>query len=324
MANTYSNQPQYSLLTVLVETPPAVTEEYIKFDPSLYPSIIFPILQSDIVTPAALYYDGQPVIPSLDISYTQNTDISISNSTKTLVSPSIEKGLFERYLGTNIIISSYSVLDLMTIDIPLVALHEFLTYDRILITGINNIIPNGIYKILKITSDTLVHLTINYIPPASLPPYNPSSPGIINKFIYLWDEVYTTPIGRFNILDFNLYQGQINTAIDFPSAPDNGFYLITNNVIDNDPSKTCTLQSFVPGDLIHWIGNSWNIYQNVFYINNNNGNIFNIDIEDPNIVPSIGDYLSLQIVYGDNLNYVEESTTDGINNVNNTFGFLPI
>jgi len=64
----------------------------------------------------------------------------------------------------------------------------------------------------------------------------------------------------------NLYKGVISTSVDFPlsGTPEIGwYYTVTSlSVTDNNPARTNTGQSFVPGEIV-WNGTRWDVVQDL-------------------------------------------------------------
>lgn len=72
-------------------------------------------------------------------------------------------------------------------------------------------------------------------------------------------KIKTYAIGASNLL---VDKGTISLPSQFPTTTDvkvGWLYRFTADVIDNDPSKTNTLQSFINGDQAYWNGSNWTI-----------------------------------------------------------------
>jgi len=77
----------------------------------------------------------------------------------------------------------------------------------------------------------------------------------------------TSPLDWFNLLSgFLETKGEILTAADFPAltaVAANDVYFVLADVIDNDPTKTNTGQTFANGSIIVWNGSGWSVIGNV-------------------------------------------------------------
>ena len=223
------------------------------------------IITPDLVTPADWYHGGNPLISTNTIQFYDDdlNHITISNSQLDIVSGQLEKGLFELRIGNSLSISSITIGS--TTILQLTGSYNFNVNDHIRILGASPTIPDGIYKINVINSLTPLLVEIDY--DSSLnPPYTIG--GTVEYYEYLWDEVYTTPLGCYQAWD---YSGSGPIAASSPY-----FIVVTNN----------------------------------------DSNIIQVYVEDPNIIPKVNDVLVIQKLPNDVL-LTNSSTTDGYNSILN-------
>lgn len=203
----------------------------------------------DGVIPPNWYHGGySPLDPQVQTYFDYN-HTTISNSEIDIVSAIQEVGLFERNIS-----SSYSINDITlstgiglptTVKVPTTAL---VSGDRILIEGCTVTVPDGIYLITsKTTAFGWDLLDIDY-DSFGHTPY--TSGGTIKKYEYLWDEVFTTPLGLYSLISV------------FSGAPSAYEFLIANagnsntfQLTINDPNIIPQIDDFLVLQKI----NSWTI-----------------------------------------------------------------
>lgn len=151
---------------------------------------IFEFLQPDPLTPAGWYHEGNPIISQDDLAFFACGITTATNSEIDIISAKKTKGLYELRKGTtlNVVSSAPNV----TNTIINVIGHGLTPYDKVELIGITYI-PDGIYVVLVIDPN---NFTINYV--ASLPSLGV---GTMTKVEYFWDEIYTTPLGLYQVID---------------------------------------------------------------------------------------------------------------------------
>lgn len=86
-------------------------------------------------------------------------------------------------------------------------------------------------------------------------PMESIGPVKINEII---DQLNTNTAALAGASDPFNFAGTVALPADFPAAPDVGdAYVVTADVIDNDPTKTNTGDNFLAGDVVIWDGTAW-------------------------------------------------------------------
>ena len=232
MANIYYNLYQTSLLSVVVNPIPSASPQQLIWTSGGsglttdgVPGTIFAsgggsIITPDLVTPPAWYYGGNPLINTGVIQFFDNNpaDITITNTQLDIISGQIEKGIFELRIGNALSINAVTLGTQTLINIT--GSYTFNTGDHVRILGIGTTVPDGIYRILNVVlpSPTL-QILIDY-DSSSMTAY--SSGGTVEYYEYLWDEVYTTPLGCYQAWDGTGPDPTLSSAVYF-------FYFNSNN-----------------------------------------------------------------------------------------------
>ena len=319
--------PQKNYKTITLVSRPIATPEQLVFNP-VTGSKMFAKMQPDWVLPStsateptSWYHGGPGLYDTSDIKlFDSNIEhLTLSNNVIDVPSDWQEKGVYEiSYGGVYTINKIYTSTGTKegNVYIETNLNNELVNKDKIIITGLSAYIPDGIYKIIAINSSlTTTTILINLVSDTSIAPNSAS--GQSQKVVYYWDEVYTTPLGKYFL--FNTPIGNINTAGDFPVTPNLGdTYLIKANVTWSKPPTPD--QSFTIGQIIMWNGTNWTYRSDYYYYFEVDKNIIHVKITDYNIIPKKTDTLSLQIVYDENVDYSPSSTTDDLNSLPNTFG----
>lgn len=158
------------------------------------PGTILPSLVLDQVLQPGNWHGGYKALDATAIKFYGEDITNFTNTPIDVISAYKQKGIFELressiYNITNVTSGTSTIITTSTA-------HLLKTNQYVLITGINTVIPDGMYKITSISGTTL--LTIDFDSSATA---TYISGGDIKQYEYFWDEVYTTPIGLFQCVD---------------------------------------------------------------------------------------------------------------------------
>lgn len=197
-----SNTSQTNFKPVIVDPLPAANPESLIWTPggsgltlSGISGVIFPALPQDQVTPLNWYHGGNPPIPPNTIEVHSCESLTTTNSRPEVISSFISKGVFDlrNTEGPNLI---QNISLSANAQIATLSNHNLIIGDTVEVSGSSlTIVLPGIYKVLSIIDP--LNFTINY---------NSLTGGAIgtafvNFHNYIWDEVYTTPVGLYNAKD---------------------------------------------------------------------------------------------------------------------------
>ncbi len=144
------------------------------------------IIQDDVVPPNWYHGAYSPIVLPAPTYFSE--DVAISNSEIDVISSEQTRGLFEEVIGSSVNINN--VTNGTTTNITSASATTLQVGDRILVEGAN--IPDGIYLITAILGTSITIFYDSTSDPAYV------SGGTIKKHIYLWDEVFTTPMGLYS------------------------------------------------------------------------------------------------------------------------------
>ena len=199
------------------------------------------IILDDVVPPNWYHGANSPIVlPSP--TYFDFDNISISNTGIEVISPEQTRGLFEQVVEAPRNIINVTATSSTFTTIRILATTSIVARDRILVEGAN--IPDGIYLIYSVTTVGFYIDIVIYYNATSDPAY--VSGGTIKKHTYLWDEVFTTPMGLYTI----------KTVAPVPPAANLEFAVIggNSNLIDiviTDPNIVPKIGDFLVVQKIH-------------------------------------------------------------------------
>jgi len=210
----------------------------------------------DNVTPPDWYHGAHAVIELDEPVFYDFENIIISNSKIELISPEKKAGLFENTVGSliNVLAVESAVGEPQYTIIKIDSPSNYSIGDRILIEGTN--INDGIYLITDmITAGSFDYLKIFY--DSTLDPIYISG-GTVKKFVYLWDEVFTTPLGLYSITTsppsnsefaiIGVSSNNIEIVITDPNiVPKTNDFLVIQKVFQNTYNPTSFLLSTTDG-----------------------------------------------------------------------------
>lgn len=166
---------------------------------TLVAGTIFEFLQPDPLLPAGWYHEGNPVISQEDLSFYACGITTATNSIIDIISAVKTKGLYELrrteiapLIGT---VLGTAPASATTADVSLSASHNLNLYERVELIGVSDI-PDGVYTVIALPS--LSSFTITAVTASS------SAGGTVTLLECFWDEVYTTPLGLYQVIDSSL------------------------------------------------------------------------------------------------------------------------
>lgn len=218
-------------------------------------------IPNDTVTPPNIYHGGyNQIVVGAPITYFDSSHTFITNQNINIVSSLREAGLFERNISSSFYISNITVGTTTDIEI---ASSTIEIGDRILIEGVPNTIPDGIYLVTNKVAGITDILTIwyNSTGNANIPS------GSVTKYEYLWDEIFTTPLGLYTLVvspsaggayEFTIFNGGysniISVAINDPNIiPQIDDFIVLQKVNLN------TINQVVPGSTTDGVNNIINV-----------------------------------------------------------------
>jgi hypothetical protein len=212
----------------------------------------------DNVTPHNWYHGAYVPITINESIFYDFSNINISNAEINIISPIQTRGILERAIGQSWIVFNvqpnvnpiYTTIKINTSTLQV--------YDRILVQETN--IPDGIYLIVAKTSAGGYDYIDIFYNSTNDPLY--VSYGSVKKYTYLWDEVFTSPIGlysqvvspitppgsafEFAIIGDN--SNNIQVVIDDPNIiPKIDDYLVIQKIHSNTINPTTLLLSTTDG-----------------------------------------------------------------------------
>lgn len=253
-----------NITTLLVKGLPSATPEYLVYDVDKFPNVLYPKIVRDKVLENQVYYKGNTPL-NTGATFYDTLPAMITNSVLTTEGEQKQKGLYGVYLGEVIEVVGATANALLIGEPAALTLNKL---DRVLVTGVAGI-PNGIYKIKEDGMGT-ESIVVDCV-------LDSNTMGgafqTIRKATYLWDEVYVTPLGQY----------EIKRLADFDKSG-RQFYMGDDLGVDS--------------------------------------NVLHIVISDPNIVPIVGDIISLQVTQTSEVPTYDsgDSNTNDINSVINTLG----